>query len=148
MMARGCIGACVLPLRCFLFFLPNYTNILVVFFYLHYLVMSLKYSSLNSNTSCCSLSEGSNICIVPIGLVTWGDEIKYNLCKLVAEFWRHITNAKWILALFWRTTYHLSFPSIGGGGGGIQNIKHVKKSLLNWSVILADRTHCFRFDHQ
>ena len=36
MMPKGCIVAFVLPLRCFLFLLPNYTNILVVFFfYLH-----------------------------------------------------------------------------------------------------------------
>ena len=47
-MGKGCIVACVLPLRCFLFLLPNYTNILVYFFYFHYLVMSLKYSFLNT----------------------------------------------------------------------------------------------------
>ena len=50
-MAKGCIVACIiLPLRCFLFSLPNYTNILVYLFYLrwYYLVMSLKYSFLNT----------------------------------------------------------------------------------------------------
>ena len=31
-MTKGCIVALVLPLRCFLFLLPNYTNILVCFF--------------------------------------------------------------------------------------------------------------------
>ena len=36
MMAKGCIVARVLPLRCFLFLLPNYTNISVgFFFYVH-----------------------------------------------------------------------------------------------------------------
>ena len=30
-MVKGCIVACVVPLRCFLFLLPNYTNILVFF---------------------------------------------------------------------------------------------------------------------
>ena len=47
-MAKGCIGARVLLLRCFLFLLPNYINILVFFFFLHYLVTSLKYSLLNT----------------------------------------------------------------------------------------------------
>ena len=48
-MAKGCIVAWVLSLRCFLFLLPNYTNILVGFFpYLHYVVTSLKYSFLNT----------------------------------------------------------------------------------------------------
>ena len=32
-MAKGCFVASVLPLRCFLFLLPNYTNILVFFFF-------------------------------------------------------------------------------------------------------------------
>ena len=32
--AMGCIAARVLPLRCFLFLLPNYTNMLVCFFLL------------------------------------------------------------------------------------------------------------------
>ena len=45
-MAKGCIVARVLPLRCFLFLLPNYTNITVSLFYLHQLVTSLKYSCL------------------------------------------------------------------------------------------------------
>ena len=36
-MAKGNIMALVLPLRCFLFFLPNYTNISVCYSYLHYL---------------------------------------------------------------------------------------------------------------
>ena len=35
-MAKGCIVAQVLPLRCFLFLPPNYTDTLVCFFYLHY----------------------------------------------------------------------------------------------------------------
>ena len=48
MMAMGCIVARVLPLRCFLLLLPNYTNIVVCFFYLHYLMTSLKYSFLNT----------------------------------------------------------------------------------------------------
>ena len=43
MMAKGCIVASILPLRCFLFLLPKYT-----IFYLHYLVTSLKYSFLNT----------------------------------------------------------------------------------------------------
>ena len=47
-MAKGCIVALALPLRSFLFLLPNYTNISVLFFYLHQLVTSLKYSSLNT----------------------------------------------------------------------------------------------------
>ena len=42
-MAKGCI----VPLRSF-FLLPNYTNILVYFSYLHYSVTSLKYSLLNT----------------------------------------------------------------------------------------------------
>ena len=46
-MAKGCIVARVLALRCFLFLLPNYTNILVCVFFLPYLVTSLKYSFLN-----------------------------------------------------------------------------------------------------
>ena len=32
MLAKGCIVALILPLRCFLFLLPNYTDILVSFF--------------------------------------------------------------------------------------------------------------------
>ena len=48
MMAKGCIVALVLPLRCFLFLLPNYTSILVCFSYLHYSVTILKYSFLNT----------------------------------------------------------------------------------------------------
>ena len=47
-MAKGHIVALVLPLRCFLFLLPNHSNILVCFYYLHYLVTSLKYSFLNN----------------------------------------------------------------------------------------------------
>ena len=47
-MAKGCILVRVLPLRCFLLLLAKYTNILVCFFYLHYLMMSLKYSFLNT----------------------------------------------------------------------------------------------------
>ena len=35
MMAKGCIVAGVLPLRCFLLLLPNQSNILAFFFYLH-----------------------------------------------------------------------------------------------------------------
>ena len=46
-MAKGSIVAWVLPLRFFLFLLPNYTNILVCFSYVHQWVTSLKYSSLN-----------------------------------------------------------------------------------------------------
>ena len=47
-MAKECIVALVLPLRCFLFLLPYNTKILVYFVYMHYLVMSLKYSYLNT----------------------------------------------------------------------------------------------------
>ena len=47
-MAKGCIVAWVLPLMCFLFLLPNYTNILLYFFHLHYLVTSQKYSFLDT----------------------------------------------------------------------------------------------------
>ena len=43
--AKGSIVALILPPLCFLLLLPNYTNILVFFFYLPYLMMSLKYSS-------------------------------------------------------------------------------------------------------
>ena len=49
--------------RCFLFLLPNHTNILVCFFCVPYSVTSLKYTFLNTpdrNTSCCSLPRGSN----------------------------------------------------------------------------------------
>ena len=35
--AKGCIVARVLPLRCFLFLLPNYINILMFVIYLHYI---------------------------------------------------------------------------------------------------------------
>ena len=47
-MAMGCIVALILPLRCFLFLLPNYIDVLVYYFYLYYLVTSLKYSFLNT----------------------------------------------------------------------------------------------------
>ena len=49
MMAKGCIVARVLVLRCFLFLLPNYINILVYLFYLTFLLTSLKYSFLNTS---------------------------------------------------------------------------------------------------
>ena len=29
-MAKGCISACLLPLRCFLFLLPNYVNLCAI----------------------------------------------------------------------------------------------------------------------
>ena len=35
MMAKGSIVACELPMKCFLFLLPNYANIRVCFFFLH-----------------------------------------------------------------------------------------------------------------
>ena len=48
-MAKGSILAWVLPLRCFLFLLPNYTNILeCFFFYFRHLVTSQKNSFLNT----------------------------------------------------------------------------------------------------
>ena len=47
-MAKGCTVSGVLPMRCFLILLPNYTNILVCSFYFPYLVKILKYPFLNT----------------------------------------------------------------------------------------------------
>ena len=61
-MAMGCIVVRVLLLRFFLFLLPNFTNILVCFCYLHCLVTSLNYSFLNTpKQQYFMLLEGSNM---------------------------------------------------------------------------------------